>query len=153
MCQLNVFLISKNISTETIIDKMDRLGMQGDCITNDLNLGENYKDYNLYVSPAYWCHCHSFVSSFSDKAYDNYNILETFGTSKNVEDFTFEEEFNLFYNYISYVVANYGEIKFFSFWNDNTIPKINKKRNIKIKQLTFDVLARLRYLELLCITE
>ncbi|MDA3931354.1 MAG: hypothetical protein PF513_01305 [Tenericutes bacterium] len=132
---------------------MDQLGMQGDCITNDLNLGEIYEEYNLYISPAYWCHCHSFVSNFSDKSYDSYNILETFGTRKNVEDFTFEGEFNLLYSFITSVVENYGEIKFFSFWNDNRIPQINKKRNIKIKQLTFDLLARLEYLELLCITE
>lgn len=105
----------KKLSPEIVIGKMGQFDMYGDCITKELNLGKMYEDYNLYISPPYWCNCYSFVSNYSDKAYDDYNVFEDFKNKRKVEEFTFEGEFKQLHSWISYVVKNYGELKFFSF--------------------------------------
>jgi hypothetical protein len=76
MCQLNAFLISKEIPQELIISLMNQFDMEGECITKEIELNEIYNKYNIYINSPYRCDCGSFVTKFSDPSYNGLNIME-----------------------------------------------------------------------------
>ncbi|XMB73011.1 hypothetical protein RJI07_03635 [Mycoplasmatota bacterium WC30] len=69
------------------------------------------------------------------------------------EKFKYEQEYIQLRDWILNVIDKYGNIMYFSYWQDNSIPKIQSTRKITINQISFELFARLKYLELLDISK
>mgnify|MGYP000881593400 CR=1 FL=1 len=258
MCQLNVFLISKKIPFDSVMNLMTSFGIEGDCITEEFKTNELSANYNFYISPTYKCHCSSFVTKFSNKQYEHQNLVDMltkqhkdelsilndmkafisrrsypkeresflkiynelqpkvinteneifkkYGGSSDfqtkikdemnkstihmefrallsensmmydslmhytksfnataddldeqiekakIENFKYEYEYIQLKSWILNVLDKYGEVKFFSYWQDNSELQIHSTREITAAQISFDLFAKLKYGELLNIT-
>ncbi len=259
MCQLNVFLISNEITVDSVMNLMADFGIEGDCITDDFKADKLSSKYNFYISPSYQrCHCHSFVTKFSSKEFSDVNIVEqltkqhsdeldffydmkAFMSKKSYskekesfikvyeelhekllnieseffkkheyssdlaselkdemsnshfhdeyrelitnnskmydslmhyskdfnaaaddidelikkaeeESFKYELEYFQLRDWIFNVIDKYGKIMFFSYWQDNSKPKIQYTKKITTEQISFELLAKLSYEELLDIS-
>lgn len=68
------------------------------------------------------------------------------------EKFKFEQEYIRLKDWILNVLDKYGNLMYFSYWQDNSIPKIQSTKKITADQISFDLFAKLKYLELLDIS-
>lgn len=85
----------------------------------------------------------------------NKAAVDLSGLIKNTEaeKFKYEQEYIQLREWILNVIDKYGNIMYFSYWQDNSLPKIQSTRKITINQISFELFARLKYLELLDISK